>query len=147
MDLTTHRPRSLKDRLAGYVHIGRMIDKCRAVLAGTQGEYIFPCPLDRRLLDFAALTSEQFLRAVNAHPNDEAMANWFLRTAAPHRENEIDAWNRTMLALGPDTEEKWTYFKNTRDAIDPARTDVTTWADLLDLEERRAVTIRNIVDR
>jgi hypothetical protein len=48
-----------------------------------------------------------------------------------------------MLTTGPDTEDKWTYFKNTRDAMDPRRTDVITWADLLDLDEKRIVPARN----
>jgi hypothetical protein len=138
MDLRSHYPRSLKDKFAGYVHLGRMIDKCRAVLAGMQGDYIFPCPLDHKLLDFSQLTPEQFLQAVKQE-TDQEVAAWFVRTAAPHRESEIDTWNRTMLALGPDTEDKWAYFKKTRDAIDPARPDIVTWADLLDLEEKRHV--------
>ena len=50
MDLRTTFPRSMKTRLGGYVHLARMIDKCRAVLAGTEGEYIYPCPMDDRLL-------------------------------------------------------------------------------------------------
>ncbi|HBR49608.1 MAG TPA: DUF5069 domain-containing protein, partial [Nitrospira sp.] len=35
MDLRTKFPRSMKVRLGGYAHLARMIDKCRAVLAGT----------------------------------------------------------------------------------------------------------------
>ncbi len=128
--------------MAGYVHLARMLDKCRAVLAGTHGDYIYPCPLDRRLLEFAGITPEQFANAVRQR-SDEEVAQWFRQTAVPHTDAEIEDWNRMMLARGPDTEEKWEYFKQCRDAIDPSRTDITSWADLLDLEERRPVPVRN----
>jgi hypothetical protein len=62
--------------------------------------------------------------------------------ATVHTPPEIESWNEMMLTIGPDTEDKWTYFKKTRDAIDPHRIDITTWADLLDLDEKRPVPIR-----
>ena len=147
MNLTTTYPRSVKEKLAGYVHLGRMIDKCRSVLAKTQGEYVYPCPMDQRLLEFAGVTADQFLRAVEERPNDEAVVEWFLKTATPHGEADIDAWNAMMLSLGPDTEDKWSYFTTIRDAVAPHRADIMTWADLLDLEERRPVPNRGGVHR
>ena len=40
---------------------------------------------------------------------------------------------------GPSTPEKQMSFNKYRDAIDPSRTDLTSWADLQDLEEGRTV--------
>ncbi len=48
----------MRVKMEGYVHLARMIDKCRAVLAGTEGEYIYPCPMDERLMKFAGITDE-----------------------------------------------------------------------------------------
>lgn len=141
MDLRIHYPRSIRERLGGYVHLGRMIDKCRALQAGMQGDYVYPCPLDERLLRFAGISSEEFSSEVQAR-TDQDMVDWFHRKAVPHTPSDIDSWNEMMLSVGPDTEDKWTYFKNTRDAIDPRRTDITTWADLLDLDEKRIVPLR-----
>ncbi|MER3422804.1 MAG: DUF5069 domain-containing protein [Nitrospiraceae bacterium] len=141
MDLRSRYPRSMREKLAGYIHLARMIDKARAKLAGMLGGYIYPCPLDRRLLEFAGLTADQFLQAVKDRA-DEAVVDWFLTTAMPRSSSEIEAWNNMMLSLGPDNEETWAYFRKTRDAIDPGRTDITTWADLLDLDEKRSVPIR-----
>ncbi|MDH4236219.1 MAG: DUF5069 domain-containing protein, partial [Nitrospira sp.] len=70
MDLRTNFPRSMSVKIAGHVHVARMIDKCRAVLARTEGEYIYPCPMDERLLEFAGITSEQFTAAVKANSTD-----------------------------------------------------------------------------
>jgi hypothetical protein len=142
-DLRKTPPRSVSEKLAGYVHLSRMLDKARAALAGTQGEYIFPCPLDRRLLDFAGITPQQFSDAARTK-TDQEVSDWFRKTAARHSDAEIAAWNERMLELGPDTEEKWDYFKRTRDVIDPRRSDISTWADLLDLEEGRPVPKRKV---
>ncbi len=141
LDLRSSYPRSVREKLAGYVHLARMIDKCRAVLAGTQGEYIYPCPMDKRLLEFAGITPELFTEAVRGK-TDNAIADWFRRTAKPHATAEIEQWNGMMLTRGPDTDEKWAYFKELRDVIDPSRTDITGWADLLDLDEKRPVPRR-----
>jgi hypothetical protein len=145
MDLRMFFPRSMRDRLEGYVHLARMIDKCRAVLAGMEGEYIYPCPMDFRLLEFAGITEEQFTAAVRATPTDEGIAQWFRQTATPHTPADLEAWNRMMLSRGPSTPEKQEYFNKLRDAVDPSRTDLTSWSDLQDLEEGRVVPRREPV--
>ncbi|MCP9463463.1 MAG: DUF5069 domain-containing protein [Nitrospira sp.] len=133
----------MRVRLGGYVHLARMLDKCRAVLAGTQGDYIYPCPLDEQLLEFAGMTSEQFSAAVQANQSDEAVVAWFQRTARPHTPAELEEWNRRLLARRPSSPESAARFKNALEAIDPTRTDITSWADLLDLEEGREVPHRD----
>jgi hypothetical protein len=129
----------MRSRMEGYVHLARMIDKCRAVLAGTEGEYIYPCPMDDRLMAFAGITANQFTAAVKANPIDEAVANWFALTAQAHHPAELEAWNGMMLKRGPSTPKEQEYFNKLRDAVDPSRTDLTSWADLQDLEEGRTV--------
>ncbi|MGD1089888.1 MAG: DUF5069 domain-containing protein, partial [Verrucomicrobiota bacterium] len=54
-DLTKEYPRSPRVTLAGYVIAARMLDKCRAAISGTLGEYHFDCPLDRYFLQFAGI--------------------------------------------------------------------------------------------
>jgi hypothetical protein len=132
----------MRTTLAGYVHLPRMIDKCRAVLAGTEGEYIYPCPMDERLMDFAGITSEQFTAAVKTHPTDNGVEAWFRNVAKAHHPAELDAWNKQLLARGPSSPESAERFRQYRDAVDPSRTDITAWADLQDLEEGRSVPRR-----
>jgi hypothetical protein len=119
-----------------------MIDKCRAVLAGTEGEYIYPCPMDERLMDFADITSEQFTEAVKAHRTDEGVVAWFLQAATPHQPQQLAAWNGELLARGPSSPESAERFRKYRDAVDPSRTDIVAWSDLQDLEEGRPVPRR-----
>ncbi|HEX5646052.1 MAG TPA: DUF5069 domain-containing protein [Nitrospira sp.] len=129
----------MKVKIAGHVHVARMIDKCRAVLAGTEGEYIYPCPMDERLLEFTGLTSDQFTAAVKTNPTDEGVAAWFQQAAKPHASMELEEWNRKLLARGPSSPESAEKFKKYLAAIDPSRTDITAWSDLQDLEEGRIV--------
>ena len=143
MDLRKQSPRSPREKLAGYVHLARMVDKCRAVLAGTQGDYIYPCPMDQRLLDFVGLMADPFTEAVRTNPSDQMVARWFANAAKPHTQAEIDEWNEMLLTRGPDTDEKWAYFKQCRDAVDPTRTDIISWANLLDFEEGRTIPRRS----
>jgi hypothetical protein len=133
----------MKVKIAGHVHVARMIDKCRAVLAGTEGEYIYPCPMDERLLEFTGIISEQFTAAVRANPTDEGVAAWFAQSAKPHTLDELEEWNQALLARGPSSPESAVKFKKYLEAIDPSRTDITAWSDLQDLEEGRVVPKRD----
>ena len=58
-------PRSPRTVLGGYVVAARTLDKCRAVLAGTNGEYHFDCPLDNffELQEFLEGYIPQFIPA------------------------------------------------------------------------------------
>lgn len=132
----------MRVRMEGYVHLARMLDKCRAVLSGTEGEYIYPCPMDERLMEFAGINSDQFTTVVKANPTDEGVGRWFRQVAKRHHPAELEEWNRKLLLRGPSSPESAEKFKKYRDAVDPSRTDITSWADLQDLEEGRIVPVR-----
>ena len=142
MDLRKEFPRSMRVRLAGYVHLARMIDKCRAVLAGTEGEYIYPCPMDERLMEFAGVTDDQFTSAVRANSDDAGVEAWFKQKARSHAPAELENWNQQLLARGPSSPTSAAKFKKYLNAIDSSRTDITAWSDLQDLEEGRVVPKR-----
>ena len=131
----------MRDKMEGHVHLARMIDKCRARLAGAEGEYIYPCPMDERLMEFAGITADQFTATVKSNPTDEGVAQWFRKTAKAYPPAELEAWNLMMLNRGPSSPEKQEYFNKLRDEVEPSRTDLTAWADLQDLEEGRTVPI------
>ncbi|HZR45624.1 MAG TPA: DUF5069 domain-containing protein, partial [Candidatus Manganitrophaceae bacterium] len=67
---------------------------------------------------------------------------WVRKEMRPRSKEEIAVWNKSFLSQSPDNDEKWAYFKKLRDSIDPSRTDITTWPDLLDLDEKRSVPLR-----
>ena len=61
MDLTKEYPRSVKDKFAGVVMLGRTTDKGRAFAAGTAGEYHYNCPMDKAVFGFLGIDHEAYL--------------------------------------------------------------------------------------
>jgi hypothetical protein len=137
-DLSKEYPRSARVLLGGLVHLARMIDKARARESGVNGEYVYPCPLDKALLEFLEVTEQDFAYASKSR-TDDLILEWLAVHARPRSKKQIELWNKQMVTRGPDDDAKWAYFKKTLEAIDPSRTDIVTWIDLLDLEEGRPV--------
>src|SRR5213082_2713268 len=101
-DLTQHPPRSPRVRLGSYVHLPRLLDKARAAAAGKLGEFIYPCPLDKRFFNFTGLDPDAFLAAVKKGLGDVEMLAWVNGNAKPQRTVwEIEAWSAWLEALGP----------------------------------------------
>lgn len=115
-----------------------MSEKARAKAAGTLGEYLYPCPLDRLLLDFLGVTDDAFLNAATTLA-DEDLVQWLAHRGAARTAKEVEAFNRRFLELTPHDEDGRRLFGEIRSRVAPQRTDVTTWVDLLDLEEGRPV--------
>lgn len=143
LDLRKEVPRSPQEKLGGLAHLPRMLDKARAKAAETQGEYIYPCPLDQSLLQFLDVTEEDFFRIAQVK-NDEEVLQWLRSRKQPNfpGPEEIEGWNRAFLLRTPETEESRRYFLELRGKVAPDRPDVTTWVDLLDLDEGRQVPVR-----
>ncbi len=136
LDLNTVYPRSPKQLLGGYAHLARMIDKARAKAAGTLGEYVYPCPLDKALLEFLGLDADAVFEIATRGTDDEVL-RWVQDHATARSADEITAWNQAFFARKPTDENKLRYFLEVRNRVAPHRTDVTTWVDSLDLEEAR----------
>lgn len=133
MDLTRSFPRSPKETLHGLAHVPRMIDKAKAKNRGALGEYIYPCPLDDIMLEFLGTNGDEFARMAETGEMDR----WVGERCAGKSDSEKKTVNHKILQKKPDTEEKQRRFADLRNAIDPAREDVQTWAELIDLEEGR----------
>jgi hypothetical protein len=92
-DLTKQAPHSPRKRLAGFVIATRAVDKCRATLAGTAGEYHFDCPLDNMLFTFKGITGEQFKAAVQSATTYEEVGAWLLANGTMKTPAEIKTWS------------------------------------------------------
>ena len=75
-DLRTGDPRNAKDPLGGFEGGMRALDKCRATLAGINGEYQFNCPLDQRFFRETGIDVERFKSEVARGASDEEMDAW-----------------------------------------------------------------------
>jgi len=141
MDLTKSYPRSVRDRFAGIVQIGRTTDKARAYKAGTVGEYHYNCGMDKAVFAFLGIDDHEAYANRAVSMDDTSLERWLADTYVSKKSKaEIDRWNREWLEHGPEAgSEGEKYFVELRDQIAPGRRDVRSWPDLLDLDEHRDV--------
>lgn len=139
MDLSRAYPRSPKVKMAGLVQLARMIDKAQAYRQNQIADYDYPCPLDKIILNFLRIDSDAFADKAIQCPDEEIRA-WAEDTLKNRKPEEFEFINEQILERKPDSEDRLKYFYETRNRIDPSRTDINTWVDLLDLEEGRLPT-------
>jgi len=135
-DLTQHPPRSPRVRLGGFAILPRMLDKARATIAGTNGEYNFDCPLDRRFLNFMGIDPEALKERLTQGKGDGKMLAWILENAKNKpTEFAIEAWSVFCERRVPNTVETRQYVNEAHSKLGPAREDIGTFFDLLDLDD------------
>ena len=143
MDLTKTYPRSVREKMLGVVQLPRTADKAKALAFGNIGEYHYNCPMDKAVFTFLGIDHEAFLDAVKTS-KDESGVEAFVRPYVQKKSSdEIERWNQQWLNRKPEG-ESLDFFLQLRNQIAPERTDVTTWTDLLDLDEKRNVPKRNL---
>ena len=138
-DLTTSFPRSPRSVLAGYVIAARMLDKCRAVINESNGEYHFDCPLDNQFLGFTEIKASDFKSFVATGAADDAVAEWIKQHARPKSEFEIIQWNNRMreIKISELPEANQVFLESYIPANVPKHRPVYVWFDVYDLEEER----------
>ncbi len=136
-DLAQHAPRSVRCRLGGYVILPRMLDKCRAELAGKNGEYHYNCPMDQHFLTFAGIDAEALKAEVATGKGDWDILQWIQsHSKSPRTAFEIHQWSEFHLHRGPDSDaETLAYFAKMVATHSQVREDIQTWADVLDLDD------------
>jgi hypothetical protein len=141
VDLTKDYPRSVRAKWQGVYQLGRAVDKAKAKAQGKLGEYNYDCPMDQAVFDFLNIDGNALLDVVKNAKSDAEIEAYTRPFVAKKSEGEIDAWNAEWVTHGPSDESR-EYFLELRNSLDPSRTDITTWADLLDLDEKREVPKR-----
>jgi len=136
-DLAQRPPRSPRSRLGGYVLLPRMLDKGRATLAGTVGEYKYSCPLDRRFVSFVGIDPKKLLAELKKGKGDGEILEWIQANAKYKRAQwEIQQWSDYMDRRGPDSDAEtlqfWTGYIT---KLTKTREDIKSWADLLELDD------------
>jgi hypothetical protein len=136
-DLRVRPPRSPRCRLGGYAVLPRMLDKGRATIAGTNGEYNFDSPGDQRILNFVGLTAVALREQLETGKGDGEILEWINTNATHQREPwEIEQWSDYMQRRGPDSDEETiTFFAERVGSFTKTREDIKAWFDLLDLDD------------
>lgn len=136
-NLTQRPPRSPRVRLGGYVILPRILDKGRADLAGTAGEYKYNNPMDRHWFRFTGITPEALKAELAAGKGDgEILAS--VQENAPHKREpwEIQQWSVFHNERGPDGDvETLEFFTCRVGGLSKTREDVKSWFDYLDLDD------------
>jgi hypothetical protein len=143
-NLAKQAPHSPRERLAGFVIADRAIDKCRATLAGTAGEFHFDCPLDKKLFAFKGIDGSRFKAAVEASASYEEVGAWLQANGTPKTPAEINAWSNEMEADSPlRNPESRSYFieECKKLGLNP---ETTTTFDWLEADDRASFGLGSV---
>ncbi len=135
-DLTKQPARSPRLRLGGFVIMARMIDKGRATINGTAGEYHFNCPLDNMLFGFKGVDGEDVRQVLESGASDAEVAAWITDHGERKSPAEIKTWSDATERASPhgDPEKReWFDAECARLGLDPAK---STLFDYLDADDR-----------
>lgn len=138
LDLTQRPPRSPRVALGGYVLLPRLLDKCRATIAGKSGEFRFGAQsMDRHFLNFTGIDEAALKAEVATGKSDSEMLAWVQASATPPREPwEIAQWSNYQIQRSPDSDaETLQFFAEYVAKYSTTREDIKTWFDLLDLDD------------
>ena len=136
-DLSKEAPRSPYETIDGYAILLRTLDKCRATIAGTPGEYHFDCPVDKMLFGFKGIDAEEFRKAVEAGASDQDMATWVKEHGEPKTDEEVKAWSEAFhsdFSYSHNPEKSgWFRGECERLGLDPEK---TTLFDMLEVDDK-----------
>jgi hypothetical protein len=132
-------PRSPYEKLGGYVHLPRFIDKARLHRKGLLDGYNYKTVgFDKHLLAFLKIDGDAFEEIANTFADDEAILDWVRKNAAPHPAEAIEQWNHAMISRHPDTAAKKARFIHfLKQAGGEGRKDIGTYFDLIEFDEGR----------
>lgn len=135
----TPLPRSPYDRLGGYVHLPRLIDKARLHRQGLLNGYNYKTVgFDKHLLAFLKLNPDEFEAAVSELEQDSAILAWVEEKGAKHSDEAIEEWNQAMISRHPDSAVKKARFLHfLKEAGGESRKDIRTYFDLIEFDEGR----------
>lgn len=88
-NLTLVEPHPLDCALDGYAWIPRMLDKARATLAGTNGSYLFGCPVDHTCMARLGVGPELVLELAGRYAEDRDVLEALRRRGIPSAD---EAW-------------------------------------------------------
>lgn len=141
MDLSKTYPRSPNTRFAGVYMLARTTDKARAHNAGTPGPYHFGCGMDTHVLGFLGSNPESFAGVVAELGDDGKIEAWARERLNGKTAQEIDTFNTEFAQDTPEPGgEGEKFYRSERQRL--GRNDITTWFELLDVDEGRPVPSR-----
>ena len=146
VDLARRAPRSPYDAsVGGIIHLARLIDKARAASGNSLGEYWYgeDSGIDRKLLTFLGISAQKFADKMTSYPTDADVLNW-LNTKSIKTETEIKDYNEEIVNTSPTNEEQRVFLKKVVNKLNPCRTDIATFFDMMVLEDEKSFEYWNL---
>ena len=85
-------PRRGRESTDGVLWLARVSDKARAAAAGTIHDYIYPCPMDKGVMERWGITPGQFDDAIAKHTTDAALLAWLRERVSPEQIRTANDW-------------------------------------------------------
>jgi len=140
-DLTQHPPRSPRCRLGGMVILPRLLDKARATVNNTQGEYTYGCSLDQYVLIFFGIDEKSLLAEVAKGLGDGEIFAWIIANAKHKRSGQeiasFSAYHDQRTGGSPEKRDRMSQYQSSTPA-GAKRDDIFTWFDVLDLDDHQS---------
>ena len=138
-DLSKQFPRSPRVVLGGHIIAARTLDKCRAVIAGSNGEYHYDCPLDNFFFDFTGISGDDFKAFVETGADDDAVGKWIEENSKDNSKEEVILWNNSLRykRISEMPEELQVFIEGYIAEFIPEDKIVYHWFDIYDIEEGR----------
>lgn len=138
-------PRSPKVLLGGMAHMARFIDKIRLRHAGIIPDYNYiTSGFDKYLLDFLRIIGKDFEQRVLQGGTDDEILAWVTAQTRPLSDQDRREWNDRILTGGPKEDDQRRRFQSRladvaakRNVPLEALPPVSTWVDLIELDEER----------
>ena len=135
-NLTQRPPRSPRVRLGGYTILPRLLDKARAAIAGTAGEYKYNNPNDGHFFRFTGILPDALFEKVKSGAGDWDMLLWINENAPLKRSAlEIEQWSKWTETVAFSDVEMREWFTAQIRRLNPAREDLRGTFDYLDLDD------------
>ncbi len=142
-DLTARPPRTAFLRtVAGIVGAARMADKARGKRSGKLGAYRYgdDSYVDRTILELLGLSPQDFEEAAWRNPNDAELGEW-IREQSSFTAAGVSVLNAHLTPRGLATADVAETFRKRRDEVCPDRPDVTTYFELMDIDDEQSFGI------
>jgi hypothetical protein len=147
VDLTARPPRTPYDRSVAHTcGLARMADKARADKAGKLNDYIYDCPIDQAVMAFLDLSADAFQEAAWNNPNDSELGDWVTANTSKSQP-DIAAFNVALINRGPEGAEELDAFNKSMERAAPGRADVSTWFQMLDLDDQSSYGLIDLARR
>ena len=149
VDLEVRPPRTAFLRsVAGIVGAARMADKARGKRAGRLGAYKYGDDsfVDRSILEFLGISQDNFEEAAWNNPNDAELTEW-IRAQAAYTASTVSVLNEWLTGRGIHTPGIEETFRTRRDEVCPGRVEVTTYLELMDIDDELSFGIVDLSRR